>query len=154
MPKQTRKYPLPDDPRLKRVKFVVFDGDPFAFWREYHNLCELKQDQMGITFQYADFGKRKPCWASVFFYDVDGVWTMFVDAHGAYLDHFALEQFVWDMVGQRPTHDNQCDGNNTHNHTAVLAASRERRIAWFKKNIQDKIMELGCFNLDTVASVA
>lgn len=138
----TVKYPFPYDPRLKKVRFIVNQGDGFRFWREYHNLCNCEQDNMGITFQYADFGKSKPCWASLFFYTIDGIFTAFVDAHGAYSDHFKLEAYVFAMCGMTPNPDNHCNEDNTHNHPAVRAASNERRFRWLQLNLADLNQQL------------
>jgi hypothetical protein len=138
----TIKYPFPDDSRLKKVKFIVFDGEAVDFWKEYHNLCHCEQDCMGLTFQYADFGKSKPCWASLFFYTVDGIFTAFVDAHGAYVDHFKLEAYVFAMCGMKMNPDNHCNGINTHNHPAVWAASNERRFRKLQLDLAESNQQL------------
>ena len=138
----TIKYPFPDDKRLKQVKFIVTDGDAFRFWQQYHNIATLKQDSMGCTFQYADFGKSKPCWASLWFYHVNGVYTAFVDAHGAYVDYHKLETYVFAMCGMTPTPDNQCNGDNTHNHVAIRAIPRLRYLAGLEADLLERAQEI------------
>lgn len=105
----TIKFPFPNDARLKYVQFIVFDDVSFNFWEKYHNIATLEQDSVGCTFLYADFGKSKPCWASLFFYKVNGVLTAFVDAHGAYFDYFKLQAYVFAMCGMKPNPDNHCE---------------------------------------------
>jgi len=133
----TRKYPFPDDARLKQVKFIVTDCDSFDFWKEYHNIARLEQHSSGCTFQYADFGKTKPCWASLQFYHVNGVLTAFVDAHGGYQDYQKLENYVFAMCGMEPAPDNHCNGMNTHNHIAIRAIPRAGYLAGLKADMVD-----------------
>jgi hypothetical protein len=138
----TKKFPFPDDKRLKQVKFIVTDGDTFRFWQQYHNIATLKQDSMGCTFQYADFGKSKPCWASLWFYHVNGVYTAFVDAHGAYVDYHKLETYVFAMCGMTPTPDNQCNGDNTHNHVAIREIPRLRYLTGLEADLLELAQEI------------
>ena len=137
-----KKFPFPDDKRLKQVKFIVTDGDAFRFWQQYHNIAELKQDSMGCTFQYHEFSKTKPCWATLWFYHVNGVYTAFVDAHGAYVDYHKLEAYVFAMCGMKPSPDNQCNGDNTHNHVAIRAIPRPRYLAGLKADLLELTQEI------------
>ena len=142
----TKKYPFPEDKRLKQVKFIVFDCDAFFFWKEYHNIADLVQDSMGCSFQYADFGKSKPCWASLFFYTVNGVFTAFVDAHGAYVDYRKLEEYVFAMCGMTPGRDNCCTGQlNTHNHVAIRAVPKKRYIQGLRKDLIELVQQIQNF---------
>lgn len=139
---KTNKYPFPTDPRLKDVKFIVTGEDGFRFWKEYHNLCECEQDSVGLNFQYADFGKEKPCWGTAFFYKVDGILTVFVESSGAYTDWFKFEKFVFGMCGMEPSPDNHCNEDNMHNHPAVQNASDARRIVWMAKESEEIIKSM------------
>lgn len=105
------------DPRFKRVKFVVFADDRFDIWKEWHNRLTFKDDNMGHCFQYATLGK-KPCWGSVYFSEVEGVYTVFACADGSYVDFRAFEETIWELCGLKPTPDNQTNQTNFHNHIA------------------------------------
>ena len=137
----TKKFPFPDDARLKKVKYIVF-GDSFQFWCETHHFFDMKQDCSGLAFPYAEFSKTKFCWGDAFFYTIDGVLTMFVTACGAYADYFKFDEYVFAMCGMKSGRDNHCDNNNFHHHPAFKNLTKERHINGLKEQIKDLEREI------------
>jgi hypothetical protein len=137
-----KDFPIDDpDSRCKKVKFIVFDADRFEIWREWHQRLTFKDDSSGFCFQYAQFGKKKPCWATLWFSDVEGVYTAFVETDGAYVDCHALEKAVWKLTGLKPTPDNQTNQTNFHNHIAWQTMERNLRHERLVKCAEYRIKE-------------
>ena len=129
-----------EDPRFKKVKVIVFDADRFEIWREWHQRVTFTDDNMGKSIHYANLG-NKPCWAAVYFSHVEGVYTAFVDACGAYADHKKLEEFMYAACNMKPTPDNQTNQTNFHNHPAWHTMNRKLRFQRLVTEAQEQIKE-------------
>lgn len=127
-----------EDPRFKQVKFIVFDADPYEIWYEWQYRVTLLSDKMGRSIHYANLG-NKPCWAVVYFYYVEGVYTAFVDACVAFSDRKKLEEFMFAACNMKPSHDNQTSGKSFHNHIAWHCMDRKLRLKRLITEAQEQI---------------
>ena len=141
----TKKFPFPDDKRLKNVKFIVF-GNSFRFWEQCHNDVQIDSDNMGTTFVYHAFSKSQPCYGLASFAKVNGVYTMFVEASGAYANWFKFETYVFAMCGLEMNPDNHTNDDNFHNHVAMLNRTKEQRIQSCWNEIAEKKRDLDRLN--------